>query len=516
MGLIYTRHFQHWLAMWNASPTKTQVENKEEMMRSNLLPVKLALLPMAVFASFAFANDAQADTLADSSATPSIASGPQESSTTNNPSFTGPQTPSSDQPTTGRVDLQSLDKTLGVKGWNIPFPSYAETITQDPGGIRTAMANYGFGFLGYEEPLFAVNVLNRPSETNGKQVYWGQKPSFGNVLAGYLTYDLGKLGLEGGQLVAGGVWIRSTLDSYLPNSATVYRLDYYQSLLQGKVEFSAGLMDNSLTFVGSYVGGQVQSPFGPTANIPTEVGMSASSVTQPTMWLKVHPTESIYNLAAVARSISPSGIPTELNENPTNLNFHVDGGRALFIDEFGYQTQSHAHSPSTWFRVGGLYNTSNYQVIGTTRTQHNGAVYVGIDRQITQTNPDSETQAYRGLYLGASAQAASPSTNVISQYYELRAYVEGPFDSRPGDIVNLVVAHQKISNSFVQEVNATAPTTGFFSNRYSTSISTSYTARLYRGTYLTLGLQYQDHPTITYTSGPQSSLNFVASAFFVF
>jgi porin len=413
-------------------------------------------------------------------------------------------------------ELGALDATLGVKGWNIPFPSYAETIDQNQGGLRSTMAKYGFGLIGYEEPLFAVNVLNRPRSTNGQQAYWGQQASFGNVLAGYLTYDLGKVGLDGGQLSVGGVWIRSTYTDYLPNSATLYRLAYYQSLLNGRVEFATGLMDNSLTWVGTFVGGQVQSPFGPTASIPTEVGLSASSVSQPTAWIKYHPTESTYNSFGIARSIDPRGIQADLDENPSNIQFTVPNGRALFIDEVGYQTQPHAHAPSTWFRAGFIYNTSPYQVFGANRTQNNTAGYIGIDQQVLQTKADSDTQAYRGLYLGASAQVATPSVNAISQYYELRAYWEGPFDSRPADIVNFVVAHQKVSSSFAAQINATTASTGLSSNHFANSISTSYTARLFRGTYVTLGLQYQDRPSITYVSGPQSALNFLASAFIIY
>jgi hypothetical protein len=67
-----------------------------------------------------------------------------------------------------------FDKDLGLKGWNIPFPSYGDTVLQDLGGFRSTLAQYGIGFLEYNASLGFDNVLNTPRSNHGTQAYMGQ------------------------------------------------------------------------------------------------------------------------------------------------------------------------------------------------------------------------------------------------------------------------------------------------------------------------------------------------------
>ncbi|MGY4310701.1 hypothetical protein [Bradyrhizobium sp. JR3.5] len=113
-------------------------------------------------------------------------------------------------------NLRALDKVLGYKGWNIPFPSFADTLLLDDGGFRTALASQGIGFLSFGITLSQANMLDTPRSVPnsyppctyqnhlggicaGNQAYFGESFGLGYNHNTYLTYDLGRVGLEGGQ-----------------------------------------------------------------------------------------------------------------------------------------------------------------------------------------------------------------------------------------------------------------------------------------------------------------------------
>ncbi len=427
-----------------------------------------------------------------------------------------PAQPANEAPPGQKTALQLMHDRLEIKGWNIPFPSYDDSLTRDVGGYRTALSKIGIGFLAWEQPSFADNLLDRPRSNNGQQAYWGQKPSEGNIVIALGTFDMGTLGIQGGQLQVGTTWNRSSYEPFIPNALTLYRLVYYQSLFKGRVEFAAGLMGNSPTFVGTYVGGQIQNPFGPNAAIPSELGLSSSAVSQPTAWIKFHATKAIYNMVGVARSVSPGGTLADLAVNPSSTHFNVPGARALYIDEFGYKTPSLPYAPSTWFRAGVIHNTTRYPVYGSDRTATKTGFYALLDRQVTQISPGSEKEAYRGIYVGGSAMYASPKTSVFSQYYEFRAYGKGLFDARPLDTMSFIYTHQQTSHRLAATYNDTADTTGTFAALATNSITGSYNAHLFRGAYGTIGLQYLDKPSFTYTQKEGDALNLLLGLFFVF
>jgi porin len=424
---------------------------------------------------------------------------------------------SQNEPVAGqKTPLQAMHDRLELKGWNIPFPSYDDSLTRDVGGYRTALSKAGIGFLAWVQPSFADNLLDRPRSNNGKQAYWGQKPSAGQATLALLTFDLGTVGLKGGQFQLGMSSNNSSYEPFIPNALTLYRLAYYQSLFNGQVEFSAGLMGNTPVFVGTYVGGQVQNPFGPNAAIPSELGLSAAAVAQPTAWIKVHPSKSVYNMFGVARSMNRGGVLAELDVNPDSTKFNEKGAKALYIDEFGVKTPAKPYGHATWFRAGVIHNTTRYAIYGTGRTASKTGYYALIDRQLTQSNPGSEKQAYRGLYAGASAMYTSPKTSIVAQYYEARLYGKGLMASRPLDTISLIYTHQTLSKREAAVVDANSDQTGLYAATATNSVTGSYNAHLFRGTYGTLGLQYLDRPSFTFTKKEGNALNLLAGLFFVF
>jgi porin len=407
----------------------------------------------------------------------------------------------------------ALDKRYGVHGWNIPFPSFGDTLLQDAGGVRTELAKYGFGYISWNTTLSAVNMLPTPTTNNGTQAYWGQRFGVANINNQWLTYDLSQFGIPDGQFVLGGVFVSSSWQPYLADTAQLARLAYYQTFLDKKLEMTVGIMGNGGAFIGAYVGGQVQSPFGPTASIPTELGIATTAVVQPTAWFNYHITDNWYDTFAVMRSISPtpSTFIDEVTKNPTGFAFSEQGANAVYLNELGYKQKATADRLMTWVRGGAVYNSSLYHDFATGGTSTKDGFYILGDQQILQVAPGSAPG--RGLYVGASVMYTPPETSIFSQYYEARLYGVGLFDARPRDFMSLVYSHNEISKFAANPINLTAALTGTFAQYNTNSLVASYTVRVTPGIYLTAGVGYTDHPSFTFIPREGSSLNFLASAF---
>jgi hypothetical protein len=78
----------------------------------------------------------------------------------------------------------ALDKVYAVKSWDIRFPSYGDTLTQDYGGYRTALAKLGFGIEELNVNYIERNALNTPTRVpSSYPACTGPLPSVCSVLA---------------------------------------------------------------------------------------------------------------------------------------------------------------------------------------------------------------------------------------------------------------------------------------------------------------------------------------------
>ncbi len=425
----------------------------------------------------------------------------------------------SEPPATAGVEPDSsparFDANLGLKGWNIPFPSFGDTLTQDVGGFRTALASAGIGFLDFTIPIMALNLLD-PGETAGPQEYWGQELSGFVGSQAFVMVDMGHYGVPGGQLQISGQGTLSSWEPFFPNTLSLNRLAYYQSLFENRVEFLFGYTTLDTAFVGTFVGGNIASPFGPVALIPFELGMAGPPAVAPAAWLKLNILPTVYNQFGIQRSLPPAPNPFIANAdlNPTGFAFTLDDARVLLIDEVGYKRPPAPDKPYLWARLGAMYNTSPYTDFSEPgETSPNFGAYLLADGEVMQFDPSSPQTAYRGLYLGGSAMYALPETNFVSQYYEARAYVQGPFRSRPRDQIGLVYFHQVFSHYLRDATNAASSTTGLFARSASNTITASYTGNILPGLYATSAISYTDHPSFIFVGDGEHALLFLASLF---
>jgi porin len=445
---------------------------------------------------------------------------------------------SASEPAVSPPWFAEMDKMSGIKGWNLTFPSFGDTFLQDYGGWRSNLASVGIGVIQYNISRFQANVLDTPREGprfnpfyDSNQNYFGQKPSFNNFSTLVLTYDVSRFGLPDAQLQYSAFSVYSTWQGFLPDVLATNFLAYYQTFFDRQLEMKFGLVASQGEFIGQTVGGNFVTTGGPANSIPTQLGMSVSPVSTWSFRLTAHFGKFYYE-TAVMRSLvvnGPSGNSLFDTDalNPTRFDWNVNtssysataevgapGTGELFANELGYKQVSTPDSLYTWGRAGVLSNNSTFHdftksvaegglvrgPIGPTR-EGNAAFYLLADQQLWQSAPGSASTAGRGLYVGGTAMYARPETTAITQYYEGRVYLKGPFASRPKDLVS-VVGYYSVHSPYLVDNLRTLNAIGIYGKAETWSATVGYLANLRPGAYLTLGLSYTANPSQANYFGP--------------
>lgn len=386
---------------------------------------------------------------------------------------------------------------LALKGWDIPYPKTRDSILADHAGIRDALADLGIGISPINTINFQYDFLQNDRGYRGPQLYNGQNVTRTNSTVSLtLTYDLGRIGIAGGQLATTLSWVNNSFPAVNgPKKFRIGRLHWFQSIANGAVEVTAGYVDNTQEFIGINVGGNLATGnLGPQATIPFQLGLSYGGFAAPGIDVRTRLGAHGYNKFGVQRSLPPGGATVENELNPGGFRFHPPGTGVLFIDEIGYNRPAARGERSIWARGGAIYNTTRYDSF-TGGTRDNWAMYVALDRQLTQ--PDQE-RPFRGIYAGATFDYAPPRQNFYTQYYEGRLYGVGLIGSRPFDLASLVMTYNKYSPEGL--IAKTPVGTGY--NKGTWALIGSYALRLRPGIYLQPGLGVTVHPIYSPRFGP--------------
>jgi porin len=380
--------------------------------------------------------------------------------------------------------------TLAMKGWERPLPKSADTLLGDKGGVRDALADIGIGFIGFGSNAIQYNFLQNDHGYKGKQLYNAQKltRTVSNA-AIFATYDLGRVGLSGGQFIVSALYTSNSFNRVDgPNSTRIGRLAYYQPLFGKTVELKIGYFDNGFEFLGTQTGGSLAGgTLGPQASVPNEVGLSYSGFSTPTVDVRINMKNHFYTKFAFQRSLPPGGATPEVAANSSGLRFHVPGTGLLMIDEVGWDRAAAPGQMGTWVRAGGIYNTTNYtRFLGGT-TKDNWAAYLAVDRQLFQID---DARPNRGLYVGGTVNYAPPQQNFVSQYYEGRIYGVGLIDKRPFDLASLVAN----VNVYSKDGLLSRTAVGQQNSKATYSAIASYAYRITPGLYFQPGLGVVVHP----------------------
>lgn len=402
-----------------------------------------------------------------------------------------------------KVDPFAKFDHLREKGIWLNIPGPADTIDQDKGGVRSALANLGIGYVGWTQNSLIDNRMpNAAKSTIFNQRYIGESPTFGTVNSMIVTYDLGRFGIPDGQITVGVEQQYWTWKPAGPDRVGINTIAYYQTFFDRTLELKMGYLGNHDEFLG-------MNPFGPTPVILSQAGMSNNSAPTPALNVRYNLDDRLYNKISIQRSVSPDGQLAHITENRAGLNWRTANAGILLLDEFGYKNKAAPGLPETWLRAGIGFNDSRYPNLAypsQPRANANSAYYVAVDRQFWQS--DDQGSPARGIYGGFSAMYAPPDVNKVSRYLEVRLYAKGLFSSRPGDQIAIAATNIAWSHFAVDAALAK----GDLVHRNSTAIRGRYTARLAPGVYATLGLLYINNPTaITYTRQTGHALNVLVS-----
>jgi porin len=340
-------------------------------------------------------------------------------------------------------------------------------------------------------PGYQQNLLHAPVSAN-QQVYVGERPYESTMLNPILTMDLRQLHLKEAQLnISTGLqWV--SWNPAGPRAVTLSSLYFYKNLAESRIEIKTGYLSNNFEFLGLQVGGSVATGAqGVYAVLPYEVGMSYFPLATPALNLKWNGPAHVYAKTGIQRAVDAAGGPATIARNSSGVRFIPKGDKLVTIFEGGYNRDATAASRETWVRAGYLRNTTQYPNSLTGGTSSgNYCAFLLADRQFIRKDG---THASHGVYAGASAMIAPADMNVYTQYYEARAYVEGPFRTRPFDMISLVATRSAYSRDSTRNLAAQGKTVW----HNSSSITGSYTVRAARGTYISMGLSYQTGPAVT-------------------
>jgi len=380
--------------------------------------------------------------------------------------------------------------------WNIGCPSTGDSLTQDMGGYRTALARHNIGVIGMSFTNVNYNFLHAPQNP---QLFDGEKPTYLESQYYWVTFNVPskKIQFVVGYAHQGSNWIAG--DG--PNTFHFDNLYLHQAL--GKLSYDIGYQTNDTNVYGGYIAGSLASgTMGEKAVIPYALGMSYSPYPAPSLHVKYTYKSGLYISGVLQRSIDPNGIEAGNQRDQQGLRLIPKGDKALYIAEIGYKKAPTPGVMSTWFRATGFYNSSPAQDYSSSaavlagKKGHNGAMSIAFDRQLMQSD---KYLAYRGIYVNAIAQYAVPDMNVYHQYYQLALYSIGLMKSRPLDIIIFDVNRTQFSrtalNSFEAIPHTYGAQMGVPSYDDSTAVGVNYGYHVRPGATITPSVMYTRHPT---------------------
>jgi porin len=208
----------------------------------------------------------------------------------------------------------------------------------------------------------------------------------------------------------------------------------------------------------------------------------------------------LYSISSVSRTNVLGSTLGDNARDRAGFRFIPKGDKALYIQEIGYKQAAMPGKNSTWFRANGWYNAtkatdlSSIEKVMSGAKERGGAMSVAIDQQFVQLD---KFLAYRGIYGNATAQWATPATNLYQQYYQIILYSLGLFKKRPLDLwgVNLN------TTQFCRDCVTTAAALNGYTTTYDSSmeLSTTYGFSVKPGFIVSSNLGWLKHPQYGYT-----------------
>jgi len=390
---------------------------------------------------------------------------------------------------------RQIDRTVGIRSWEIHSPSACDTVLDDFGGWRSALATAGFGISLFSLDNFVSNVANEHTPVTVKtQAFGGQVPTLSSLNSFYLSYSLRSIGDPGGQLVLGGSVVRNTWINLGPSDNALSAAYWYQSLFDKAVEFKVGYISMALEYIGAQLGGTLAGGAnGISASIQYAQGFTPPTLSTPGVSVTYNISRDFYDKVGLVRSSDPAGATPNFDFNKYSLRFEIPGQEdgAIAINEFGYRHRPDENSNFKWIRAGVFHNDSGFAEFSNRgATSHSTVEYILGDYQFRKIGDGGGNGGPdRGYYIGGSFINADCNLSLFCKYAELRLYGVGIFPSRPGDILSLIANRSNFSGEDEAAIHLVAPHVA------QNAVTLSYLAKILPGWYLNGGLGYTEHPS---------------------
>jgi porin len=372
------------------------------------------------------------------------------------------------------------------------MPAFEDTQAGTDAGFRRAMLRHGMALRVNTGSTFSDNLLDPPVPAD-QQAYTGQRPFVRLMANPIFTMDLKALHIRGAQLNISAALQWVSWEKAGPSAIDLSTLYLYKSFGEERqIEIKAGYPSNNLEFVGFTVGGSLgPGAQGVYAVLPYEAGLSYLPLTAPGVNMKWNAPKHLYVKGGLQRSTDAAGGQASVARNEAGTRFIPHGDRLVTIIEGGFNRAATRDARFTWVRAGYIHNSTEYaNSLTGGKTSGNYCGYLLADRQLVR---NSMERPGNGIFMGGSAEIAPASMNGYSQYYELRAYMQGPFHSRPLDQLSLVATRSVHSQDLLRSLLAQRKTVW----RHTNTVTGSYTLHAARGTFFSFGLSYMQGPAIT-------------------
>ena len=408
---------------------------------------------------------------------------------------------------------RQIDRDVGIRSWEIHSPSSCDTLLDDFGGWRSALASAGFGISLFSLDNYNSNILHDHTPVTVKtQAFGGQVPTLSSLNSLYISYSLRSIGDPDGQLVLGGSVVRNTWINLGPSDNSLSAAYWYQSLFDKTVEFKIGYLSTALEYIGAQLGGTLAGGAnGISASIQYAQGFTPPTLSTPGVSVTYNINRDFYDKIGLVRSTDPAGSTPNFTLNKYSTRFEIPGQEdgALAINEFGYRHRPTENSNFKWIRAGVFHNDSGFPEFSNRgATSHSTVEYILGDYQVRKIGEGGGNGGPdRGFYVGGTFINANCNLSLFCKYAEVRLYGIGILPSRPGDIVSVIVNHSNFSGEDEAAIHLVAPHVA------QTAVTLSYLAKIVPGWYINGGLGYTEHPafgssiTTTTTQSYASSLN---------
>ncbi|HCM5830592.1 carbohydrate porin [Klebsiella pneumoniae] len=386
-------------------------------------------------------------------------------------------------------DCQSLNY-YNTRAQQVTSPSsICDTILQDAGSFRSALAENGWGFQASFSPNAIYDLKGHsyhPQQYSGQNFTWAES---GSVI---LTYDLSRIGFsKDAQFTVIPQWQSSNYNDGTPRLHNIGILAINQPFNDRQYEVQYGFYPLIRMFYGMVLGGNSASAaLGPTSVIPVQLGLSYLAPTPAFSFIARDDSKKFYSHTSVSRSISPQGFGEDVNQNPWGLKLRVKGANPIFVEELGYKQESTQDNNAWWIRVGGIYNKSHYQsFVNSNETDDNFGWYFANTVQLTQSTQGTP----KGLYLDTKTSGAKDDRNPYANDFQMTMFDIGLFPGRDTDMISLGYTRSWTSSKFRSFIgNETQQKVPNVIN----AVSLSYAYHVIPGIYLINGLTWQDNPTL--------------------